>query len=115
MFDIEEINWSEWKSFPNPQMGNNLCAPFAYGIYQLKNRDTGEFILFGRGNNCAHRMSSLLPKPIGASGRNAEDKKKYVQDNLSLIDYRTIPFLDRSEMIKTENRIKALNIHKFNR
>ena len=115
MFKIEDLNWTEWKSFPDPQKGENLTAPFGYGIYQLKNRRTKEFVIFGKGNNCAHRMSSLLPRPIGASGRNAEDKKENVQENLPDIDYRTVFFLDEAEMQKMEKLIKALNIHKFNR
>ena len=115
MFNIEDQNWTEWKPFPDPRKGEYLTAPFGFGIYQLENRKTNEFIIFGKGNNCAHRMSSLLPRPLGASGRNAEDKKEYVHDNLADIEYRTAYFLDEGEMLKVEKLIKVLKIHKFNR
>ena len=115
MFNIEDLNWTKWKQFPDPRKGENLIAPFGFGIYQLKNRKTAEFIIFGKGNNCAYRMSSLLPRPFGASGRNAEDKKEYVYNKLADINYRTVSFLYEDEMTKTEKLIKAQKIHKFNR
>ncbi|MFW5879199.1 MAG: hypothetical protein ACOCUV_00085 [bacterium] len=114
-FNIEKLNWSDWKKFPDPRKGEYLSAPFGFGVYQLKNTETDEFILFGKGNNCAYRMSSLLPIPLGTSGRNAEDKKEYIFENLQQIFYRTMAFDNEEEMLKVERRIKKLNIHKFNR
>lgn len=115
MINIEELNWTDWKEFPDPRKDEYLYAPFGFGIYQLRNKKTKDLIIFGIGNNCAYRMSSLLPRPIGASGRNAEDKKQYIFENISDIEYRTVPCKNRTELIATEKQIKALNIHKFNR
>ena len=91
--NIYEDRWSEWRPFPDPKKGEYICAPFGPGVYQLRNIKIGEFILFGCGNNVAYRMSTLLPKPYGASGRNNNSKKMYVAENLSYVEYRTIYLL----------------------
>lgn len=83
--------WSPWRPFPNPAAGGCLSAPFGPGLYELRNRTTGEHVLFGRSKNVAHRMSSLLPRPIGAAGRSNLRKRQYVLDHLGVIEYRTRP------------------------
>ena len=80
--------WSRWRSFPDPKKGGFLSAPFGPGVYQLRNWKTRELVLFGKGKNVAHRMSSLLPRPLGAPGRTNEQKKEYVLDNFDKIEYR---------------------------
>lgn len=112
--ELEKYNWSEWLNFPNPRKGEILKAPFGYGVYQLKNLSKGELILFGKGNNCAHRMTSLLPKPFGCGRRNNDLKREYVLENLSSIMYRTISFLNSEDMNRTEKEIKKMKIHKYN-
>ena len=112
--EVEKYNWSEWRVFPDPRKGEILIAPYGFGIYQLRDVQSGEFILFGRGNNCAYRMSSLLPKPFGQGTRNNESKRLYLLENLSKIEYRTISLLNLDEMIKVETEVKELRIHKFN-
>ncbi|MNS53125.1 hypothetical protein D3C72_858710 [compost metagenome] len=111
---LEKYNWSEWLPFPDPRKGEILIAPFGCGLYQLKNTSNEEFILFGIGCNCAHRMTSLLPSPFGQGTRNNNFKRDYLLSNLSSIVYRTISFLNENEMKLTEKEIKKLNIHKFN-
>lgn len=54
--NIEKYYWSKWMKFPDPQKGDYLNAPFGYGLYQLRNIATDEFVLFGVGKNCAYRM-----------------------------------------------------------
>ncbi len=111
---IEEYNWSEWLNFPDPRKGEVLKAPFGCGLYQLKNINNEELILFGVGKNCANRMSSLLPKPLGCGTRNNDLKREYLLENLSSIMYRTISFLNTEDMNLVEKEIKKLKIHKYN-
>ena len=107
------FEWSEWKKFPNPDIGEYLCAPFGKGCYQLFNNHTKEFVLFGSGNNLAYRMSSLLPKPLGQGTRNNNLKREYVLNNLDEITYRTVSFLDENEMKSFENQIKKVEKYIF--
>lgn len=111
--DIEKYNWSDWSYFQEPRNGDYLNAPFGMGLYQLKNVKTLENILFGVGNNCAYRMSSLLPKPFGQGTRNNESKRQNILENIEHIQYRTIAFTNRVEMEDAERAIKKLVIHKF--
>lgn len=111
---IDELEWSEWRPFPDPRKRDILLAPYGYGLYQLKNIKTQEFVLFGVGKNCAYRMSSLLPKPYGQGTRNNESKRLYILENIESILYRTVAFNQEHEMKEVEKAIKKLRIHKFN-
>lgn len=111
---VEKYNWSEWKPFPDPRNGEYLFAPYGYGVYQLRNIKTSEFVLFGCGNNLAFRMSSLLPKPLGQGTRKNEEKRIYVLNHLSHIEYRTVAFFKREHMIKCEYILKQGDNHLFN-
>ncbi|HMQ00096.1 MAG TPA: hypothetical protein PKC24_09960 [Cyclobacteriaceae bacterium] len=108
------MNSTEWRKFPNPEKGEYICAPFGMGVYQLRNAETGELILFGSGNNIAFRMTSLLPPPLGQGTRNNEAKREYVKKFLSNIEYRTVPCLTESEMKENEKILKSRNNHIFN-
>src|SRR4051794_16385067 len=83
--------WSVWRSFPDPREGGYLNAPFGPGVYQIRNRLTAEMVLFGRGANCAARMTSLLPKPLGTGTRNNTAKRDYVLSHLKDLEYRCFP------------------------
>ena len=114
MNELEKHQWSDWRRFPNPNKKEYLYAPYGFGLYQLKNTNTGELILFGIGKNCAFRMSSLLPAPLGQGRRNNESKRDYVLNNIDKMEYRTISFITDIEMKKVEKEIKDLKLHKFN-
>ena len=107
------LEWTEWKKFPDPRKGDYLLAPFGSGVYQLKNTITNELILFGSGKNIAYRMTSLLPEPFGRGTRNNMNKRKYILDNIKNIEYRTIAILDEIEMKVFEKNIKLLKNHLF--
>ena len=109
-----KYSWTEWRKFPDPRKGEYLFAPFSYGVYQIRNKKTNEFILFGSGKNLAYRMSSLLPKPFGQGTRNNEDKRKYILNNIENVEYRTVAFITEKEMKDCERELKQLKIHKFN-
>lgn len=103
---MDKYKWSKWNDFPNPEENGTLIAPYGKGIYQLKNKKTNEFILFGCGNNVAYRMSSLLPKPFGQGTRNNEEKRLYVLKNIGDIVYRTLALTDSVEMKRIEKVVK---------
>ncbi|MCO1335480.1 hypothetical protein MO867_14165 [Microbulbifer sp. OS29] len=67
---------TNWKSFPAPCNNDFLIAPFGPGVYDLRNKQAGQLILFGSSENCAHRMSRLLPEPLGCGTRNNIKKRK---------------------------------------
>lgn len=108
------MKWTEWHKFPDPRAGEYICAPFGYGVYQLRNKATNELVLFGSGKNLAYRMTSLLPTPLGQGTRNNENKREYVMKSLPNIEYRTISFLTISEMKEFENVLKSKNNYLFN-
>lgn len=109
--DLYQNNWSEWKSFPNPEKGEYLCAPLGCGVYQLKNVKTKDFVLFGRSKHVACRMSSLLLSGCGT--RENEEKKNYVTTNLHNIEYRTMPLHDEKEIKEMESYIKTKESYLF--
>jgi len=95
MEELEKIyntGWSDWKSFPDPRKGEYLIAPFGSGVYQLRNTKVDKYVLFGRSDNVAYRMSSLLPKPFGKGTRKNEDKREYVLNNLGRGNYDSKKF-----------------------
>lgn len=102
-----KADWSEWIKFPDPRKGEYIYAPFGCGVYQLRNIKTKEYVLFGRGNHLAQRMSSLLPSPFGMNNRKNTDKRFYVLENIEDIEYRTISFIDESEADSFEKRVKC--------
>ena len=111
--EIDKFSWSEWKKFPNPKLGEYIYAPFGSGVYQLKNLQTGELVLFGKGKNVAYRMTSLLPLPYGAGTRKNMEKRRYVSAHINHIVYRTLA-INIEEAYLIEQTLKKLKIHIFN-
>lgn len=111
---LKDNNWSNWKLFPDPRRKDYLSAPFGFGVYQLYNKKTKEYVLFGRGKNLAFRITTMLPKPLGQGTRNNNNKKTYVLKNIEHIQYRTIPLENEKQCRNLEKNLKALNIHIFN-
>lgn len=105
--------WSRWHPFPDPRAHGVLRAPLGPGVYDLRNRETGEAVLFGIGGRCALRMSSLLPRPYGAGTRNNEAKRRYVLDHIADIEYRTLACATRAEAAEVERAIKRERGHEY--
>ena len=101
--------WSRWLVFPDPDDGGYLSAPFGPGVYELRNRRTGEMVLVGESKNVAYRMSSLFPAPSGTGGRSNADKRKYVLSNLRDIEYRTMACKSKEEASRAENALRREN------
>ena len=110
---MNQHGWSSWQPFPDPEVGGYLFAPFGYGVYELRNRETGELVLYGRSKNVASRMSSLLPNPPGSGTRNNQRKRKYVSDNICKIEYRTKACTDEAGTKEAEKRMRDLNLYIF--
>lgn len=105
--------WSKWRPFPDPRKGEYLHAPFGPGVYDLRRASTGNPVLFGIGKRCAMRMSSLLPKPLGAGTRDNARKRQYVLRHLSDIEYRTLACKTREEAAEEERAIKRTSGHEY--
>lgn len=99
-------SWSEWLPFPDPRLGGYLVAPFGPGVYELRNKETGELVLFGSGKNVAYRMSSLLPHPLGQGTRNNSRKRDYVLQHLEHLEYRTAACRSESEAKSNERQTR---------
>lgn len=104
--ELYKSGWSKWKRFPNPEKKEYLYAPFGYGVYQMRNRRTQKYVLFGTGSNLAFRMSSLLPKPYGQGTRNNSRKREYVWEHIDDIEYRTIAFTSKEKACSFEKFVK---------
>jgi hypothetical protein len=112
---MTKSNWSKWRPFPDPRKLGLLSAPFGPGCYEVRRRkgSISEKILFGRGAHVAKRMTSLLPKPLGAGARNNSNKRKYIKDNLLLIEYRTLACASVPESKVQENALRKEGRYKF--
>lgn len=82
-------DWTAWRPFPDPRKLKYLVSPFGPGIYELRDRRSSARVLVGSGKNCAFRLSSLLPAPLGQGTRNNSEKRDHVLQNLKDIEYRT--------------------------
>lgn len=106
-------NWSRFRPFPDPRKGGILHAPLGPGVYDLRRISTQKLVLFGIGSRCAHRMTSLLPQPIGTGTRNNSRKRKYLLRHLKDIEYRTRPCKTREEAADVERDIKRTRGHRY--
>ncbi len=76
--DKLESMWSEWQLMPSPENCRNITGPKNSGVYQIRNKQTGNLILFGSGKKCQKRMKSLFPPPHGTGTRNNLKKRNHV-------------------------------------
>lgn len=83
--------WGEWRAFPDPRSEGVLVAPYGPGVYELRERKTGALVYVGSGGNCAERMTSLLPAPLGCGTRKNARLRQHVLDHLADVEYRTQP------------------------
>ena len=105
--------WSRWLAFPDPGKSGYLSAPFGPGVYEVRNRQTRELVLFGHGKNLAYRMSSLLPASFGAGTRKNARKREYVLTHLANIEYRTKACTSKKEAKNEERALRDKNSYIF--
>lgn len=113
-FDELESEWSGWQPMPKPENCRTINGPAESGIYQIKDKESNELILFGIGKKCQKRMKSLYPKPFGTGTRNNEAKRKHVLGNWEKLEYRTMKTKTKKEAKTVEDFLKAKNNHHFN-
>ena len=106
--------WTSWKAMPSPQNCRMIEGPPGSGIYQIKNKVTGQLIQFGIGVECQYRMKSLFPAPHGTGKRNNSNKRQYILDNWKDLEFRTYATDTRPEAKQIEDKLKAQNNHLFN-
>jgi len=106
--------WTPWRPMPSPDDCRKIEGPESPGVYQIRNRKTGEYIQFGESINCKKRMKSFFPKPYGVGTRNNENKRKYILNNWKDLDYRTTSTNTKEEAVKIDRQLKSLNNHLFN-
>ena len=83
-------DWTRWRAFPNPHAPDYLVAPFAEGVYELRNSVSRRLVYLGTAKNVAYRMTSLVPEMPGGQGtRNNRELRDYVYRNREHIEYRT--------------------------
>lgn len=100
-------DWSDWAPFPDPRQQQFLCAPIGPGVYELRRRDSGKWVLVGSGKNVAYRMTSLVPAPLGQGTRRNDQKRRYVLENLSELEYRCCPCATEADAQALETRRKS--------
>lgn len=104
--EVKLGNWSPWRPFPDPRLGDALVAPIGPGVYDLRLRSTKELILFGSGGHLAKRMTSLLPVPFGTGTRNNAKKRECVLGELADLEYRTVAFASKAEAKAFEKTLR---------
>ncbi len=108
------MNWTLWKPMPSPQTCRLIEGPKGPGVYQIRNRLSKQHIQFGISKECQKRLKSLFPKPYGCGTRNNSDKREYILQNWSILEYRTLSTLTRPEAKEIEDHIKFQQNHLFN-
>ena len=105
-------DWSAWQQFPDFKAEGYPEASVGPGVYELRNRSTGERVLVGKSVTLARRMKSLLPKSHGGTGtRNNWRKREYVAEHQADIEYRTHDCATDAEAKRLERRM--LNAHTY--
>ena len=108
------INWSKWKPLPSPHNCRQIEGSEGPGAYQLINRESGQFVLFGESVNCQKRMKSLFPEPYGTGRRNNSAKREYVLNHWNKMDYRTVKTDTKKEAVAIDRFLNSQNNHLFN-
>ena len=123
---VEKYPWTQWESFPNPaDYGFSLRLVFreilskanscSSGVYQVRDKNTDEWILFGEGGCLEIRMGSLLPQSAGGTGtRDNSDKREDIWQNIHNREYRVLYTKTKEKAEEIDTFLKSLKIHKFN-
>lgn len=99
-------DWSAWRRFPDFRTEGFPEAPDGPGVYELRDRSTGNLILVGESKTLAKRMKSLLPKSHGGRGtRNNAAKREYVAEHLPDVEYRTCGCETKAEARTLERQL----------
>ena len=105
--------WSNWRSMPSPETCREIIAPKGPGVFQIRHKETEEYVFFGISIKCRERMHSLYPIPYGVFNRDNEKRMKYVFENWISLEYRTIATENRKEAVLIQRELKSLHNHRF--
>ena len=108
------MQWSVWMKFPTPTEIRRINVLNLCGVYQLRNRRTDEFVLFGIAGRLRVRMKSLMPAPYGTGTRKNESKRKYVLENHHNLEFRVCYTPTKEKAREIENELKKMCRHIFN-
>ena len=108
------ITWSNWKPMPAPGDRRKIEGPEECGVYQIRNKKTGQLIQFGESKTCREKMQSFFPKPYGKGTRNNEGKRQYILENWKALEYRTFATETKEEAVRIDRLLKSQNNHLFN-
>lgn len=75
--------WTSWKKFPEPKLGEHLDAPLGPGVYELRNAMSGEMLAFGHSPNVASTLTKQLTPSFWQRMRGTAP-------DLRNIEYRTM-------------------------
>jgi hypothetical protein len=98
--------WGKWQ--PMPENRKSIIGPQNSGVYQIRNKESNELILFGVGKKCQERMKLLY------GGRNNLNKINHVLNYWKALEYRTMETNCREEAEAVEGLLKAKKNHCFN-
>jgi uncharacterized protein (DUF4415 family) len=106
--------WSKWKAMPRREKCREIEGPAGPGVYQIRNKRTGQLIMFGQGEECQNRMKSLYPKPWGSGTRKNLEKREHILKNWPDLQYRTIATSTIDEAQRIERVLRSEKNHLFN-
>ena len=107
--------WGSWRPMPSPEDCREITGPKGPGVYQVRNKETEEFIMFGISISCLDRMKSLYPLPYGVGYRETDDKRQFILENWMHLEYRSMETKNRVEAAFVEKDLQTLNNHLFNK
>jgi hypothetical protein len=102
-------SWGEWKSFPNPDLGEYVEAPIGPGVYEVRRILTGELVAFDHAANVAQALASLLPNAAVSPWsywleRLGQAAPRYPASDL---EYRTCPAKTANEARTIADRMNG--------
>lgn len=110
---VDSGKWTQWRGFPDPRRRGYLEAPLGPGVYELRDTTDGRLVYCGCGGNVTYRMTSLLPRPLGAGTRNNRRLREYVLSHLVSLEYRTAACSSREEAADLERDLRARGEYLF--
>jgi len=99
--------WSNWKRFPDAQIGEHVEAPIGPGVYEVRHTMTGRVVAFGHSGNVANALADL--KLNGSTNSLTRlFRKQPVVSRVSDLEYRTCAATSRAEAKTAAQRLMGL-------
>jgi len=99
--------WSNWKRFPDAQIGDHIEAPIGAGVYEVRHTLTGRLIAFGHAGNVSNALTDLkLNGGVGAFARLF--RRQPLVSRVSDLEYRICAATSRAEAKTIASRLMGL-------